>query len=94
MPTGIRLLARINVLMGGHTTGSPKLYVSDLSQVDSAPGVGVTSLIQPTANTYTAGFFEITTNTSAQVRTRFSVSDAGTALEIDTLGWVDRRARV
>lgn len=99
VPTGIVVSARlylsvVNVAAGGVTTYS---LLTALTSVDQTPS----STVSQTAGAATvAGFVtsastevSVYTNTSAQIRSRLSASDASVTLVINTRGWIDTRGR-
>ena len=98
VPTGIRLLARVNVLLDiGAADGAAGVLLSDLSVTDNAPSLTAAPLCTIVApggsgtQRYAAGQVDIHTNTSGQIRSRLSASGAATVLRIATLGWFDAR---
>jgi hypothetical protein len=93
---GVQTLANLNVLCindpsnnGVRITISP-LDVSDEGTSNFVFNAGVTN---GTANQQQAGHLLCRTNTSGQIRVRFSVSVSGTTVAIGTRGWFDRRGR-
>lgn len=94
VPTGIVVWAKhVFLHFDSSPSGSSSALVTSLDQSDVAPsstilttrvavgsGIGSTSLL-------------IKTNTSAQIRTRLEVSDAGISISGTTSGWIDRRGR-
>jgi len=99
VPTGLRLRARIMQTLietVGNTT-SYYLLVSDLANADAVPSVSIfTALLQNDAALASAratGWYEVFTNTSAQIRYRLSASDATLTTRISARGWVDTRGR-
>jgi hypothetical protein len=93
VPTGIAVDALINsncVNVGSNSL----VWLSPLSINDQAPsGTVAPGYTYFGSNTSTAnwgiGGIVVTTNTSGQIRSRISVSDANTVLYINTIGWVD-----
>ncbi len=87
VPPGLRVLARLNMGIGG--VGA---YVSPLVALDEAPSTTAAPLF--TIDNSVAAYqpnFEILTDTSAQIRAR---SGGGTGtLRVATLGWIDPRGR-
>lgn len=72
--------------------------VSALDTDDEAPNVGTSQIPQAgaLAGAVTHSYVEIPpvrTNTSGQVRSRVSLSNANVTFRITTLGWIDRRGR-
>ena len=98
VPTGVRVRANFNYgaydLINANQIGA---YFSDLSITDTAPSTTAAPLItsQSSASNNTAGYNNISvwTNTSAQIRSRMTVSSATSVLKMATLGWVDSRGR-
>ena len=99
VPTGINVRARVQTGINSTTTGLSHIYVylSDLAATDEAPAVGLadasTGDDAGTGLMNGAGNKEVRTNTSAQVRSRISTSDASLTFYIRTLGWIDTRGR-
>jgi hypothetical protein len=99
VPTGIV----VSALLAVSTVNTAALvlfrtYVSALELADLAPDANLNS-IAPAANgsgstQNSAGWIEVVTNTSGQIRTRHSASDANCSLSIELLGWIDTRGRV
>jgi hypothetical protein len=98
VPTGIPVFPIHSVLITqGGTAAATYVLISSLAGTDTAPSATLFTLatgtdaaaVQNTASLVT----NITTNTSAQIRTRVSNSAGGTTLSGATHGWVDRRAR-
>lgn len=59
----------------------------------SAPGYSFMTSNISTAN-FGIGALRVRANTSGQIRSRLSASDANTVLYIATLGWIDTRGRL
>lgn len=75
------------------TTGSI-LYLSDLSVADNAASTtNYTLSAEGVASLAVGSQARIWTNSSAQIRSRVSFSDASVSYLINTLGWVDRRGK-
>lgn len=101
VPTGFSLRAHFH---GGvrANAASNSVRFSDLAVTDEAPPVPNTvspaapmfSAACLTGGNYHGGPQEVRTNTSAQIRTRCSVSDSSTQVSIVTYGWIDSRGRV
>ena len=101
VPTGIKVYARFN---GGTTNGAssvfPYTYFSSLDTADLAPSATLAPLSMANYSANNAGGSEnnisthtVKTNTSAQIRSRISASDANCNIRIATLGWIDSRGR-
>lgn len=92
VPTGIQVNALFTVINEASAGTSSQLYISSLDQTDVAASVGSAfssfALLGPTFETTN---HSIRTNTSAQVRFRFSLTDA--TYYVNTRGWIDRRGR-
>ncbi len=103
VPTGVNVVARISVAHFHGSTAQISSYVSPLHATDTAPQVNTTAALGAPGtlfmtNTGAAawlgdGVQDILTNTSAQIRSRMSVSGAGDHLGITTYGWIDSRGR-
>lgn len=98
VPTGVVVRSIINA--GINSTGGwtvvTGLYLSALTATDTAP------LATTTGFTVSAGkssadmdfnYAEVTTNTSAQIRSRLNASQADGTVYITTVGWVDTRGK-
>lgn len=98
VPTGIRVLARIYSIHSNAGTSIISYFLtSDLSTTDSTPSFSVNNSgpcgIQSGIAQSTMAALQIWTNTSAQIRTRTSNSDANVSHNISTIGWRDSRGR-
>ena len=98
VPTGVRVKANLQVVLGNSGTVGSVAYLSDLSTTDTTPIANSIEDTPPVATVATAVQsapmrLSIWTNTSAQIRSRLSASDANTGLAINTLGWTDTRGR-
>lgn len=101
VPTGVKVWAMFNSTLN-NTAGADTAYVvfSELDRNDEAANVSAAPGAQlgPGANVsgqliISVGKFAIRTNTSSQIRSRVSYSDANVTLYMMTHGWVDRRGR-
>ncbi len=95
VPTGLTILSWLRV--GSISTSvAAAIWIQDPALTDSSPGSTASPLCSFNVSTAAAEYQEmfVYTNTSAQVRSRFSASDANANLYIATLGWVDRRGRI
>lgn len=95
VPTGINVWASVN--MQAEAGGSPTIcYLSDLAANDEVPTGGGAPLGTSSAEGSNQGFgsLVVRTNTSGQIRSRLSSSDASTDLRISTMGWTDSRGRM
>jgi hypothetical protein len=72
--------------------------LSSLLDTSSVPSAAIHDVVIYTGSTDSSAAAtcsrEVTTNTSAQVRSRLSVSTAFTTETITTLGWIDTRGRL
>lgn len=92
VPTGVVVRAILNAhLQCGAVI--PNLYLSSLAQTDEVPTAVISTLTLAFANDFASCYVEVTTNASAQIRTRASASDANVQINGQTLGWIDRRGR-
>lgn len=94
VPTGIVVLAKVTIGLS-NPGGNYFALVTALDQTDTAPS---SSLYNAAADDSSGSGFRVhlmavKTNTSAQFRTRQSASVAGNAMQIVTMGWIDRRGR-
>lgn len=98
VPTGIKVWALFNLFTEQVATNFA-LYVSSPDQSDESPNVTAAPLVTignteaAAPNQYWLGGVKVRTNTSAQIRTRQSLSGAGDIQRIATLGWIDTRGR-
>ena len=95
VPTGVVVVSRLNVLVDATTSGNIVVYLSSLDTNDVAASATAAPLGQLNTTTsatwsHDAGMVLIRTNTSAQIRSRQSVSGASDAFRIATLG--DRKS--
>lgn len=94
VPTGIQVYAQVNGQ--AEAGGSPVIcYLSDLATNDDAPTGGGAPLGTSGSEGSNSGFFwlSVRTNTSGQIRSRVSFSDASTDVRIATMGWIDTRGQ-
>ena len=93
-PVGINVIAEVHGQVSGQAAGQNYSYVSDLATTDEAAS---NDRCQWGGNQAALGAFagwaQVRTNTSAQVRTRIFASDAGTSYNAATIGWTDRRGQ-
>lgn len=96
IPTGINVQAVMNVSIASGPA-SVGCYLSDLATTDLAPSFTAAPIPNITTWTGNANFsvggINVRTNTSAQIRTRLTVSEAATIIRISTIGWIDSRGR-
>lgn len=98
IPTGARVEAILQISHTNSSNGGNVLtYTSDLSTTDSTPSAGnsdtSTSELIAGGAVVAATIKRVFTNTSSQVRSRQSFSDASCTFQLMTLGWVDTRGR-
>lgn len=101
VPTGIQVDAVVQwMLVNAASGGVSDLQISSLDVTDEAPSVTVAPLATISGAAAASGWnghpsaqATTRTNTSAQVRSRLSFSDASVTLRGATLGWIDRRGR-
>ena len=95
VPTGIKVRAIMSVGLANGTPANVTGLISSLDVADSAPGVGTANFgNNPVTGLTTMGQVVCRTNTSGQVRSRLSASDASVTLSIGTHGWIDARGRL
>jgi hypothetical protein len=98
VPIGVQVDAMVihSVTQGG--TGGSNSYglLSSLLDTGAAPSVAVHDVAIASNNDSFGNSVsrEITTNTSAQIRSRLSGSIATTVETVTTLGWIDTRGRL
>lgn len=99
VPVGIRVKAwgMVGLSQTANTQSGLSAYISDLDVDDESPtdrGQTIVYTLSGTAaGLQNESHFLTRTNTSAQVRSRCSASDAATTLKITTLGFWDRRGK-
>jgi hypothetical protein len=94
VPTGVKCRAVIGVFTydGGTSGGGPNAgLISDPDVSDS--GAVNCGTYSSAANTLSVCQVSCWTNTSSQVRTKWSTSAASTNVLLDTLGWQDQRGK-
>ncbi len=91
-PLGLKLIAMVQ--LGGVVRRHAGFHVlvSSLDVADITPSGSIFHFAFSGASTQLFTYHEVRTNTSAQVRSRCSSSTSQT-LQIQTLGWIDRRGR-
>lgn len=98
VPLGVTVKASLQVItQQSDSAGGVYSYHSDLATSDIAP----TSSFSDTSeainvaggDAVTAGRIVVRVNTSAQIRSRVSFSNANTTLTLNVLGWYDTRGR-
>lgn len=99
VPSGIRVKGKYIVGFTATAAGDNPgaIYLSDLSVTDQPVTAAICSFETFTAAAGTAAGaaqVEVYTNTSAQIRTRLSLSGAGTTFLVTTMGYKDTRGRV
>lgn len=94
-PLGVRVEAIFNGTLRNVTPINMAWLLSSMDVADTAPGYLVSPLGQFTSNTaaVAGGTIRVWTNTSAQIRSRVSASDANVSLYLQTIGWVDPRGQ-
>lgn len=90
VPTGIVVLANLLVGVANTTpTVAVNVLISPLITGDVAPASGTSQVSASASDNRGSSEVSCITNTSAQVRSRISESDADITLNISTIGWVD-----
>lgn len=93
VPTGLRLLGMLNIGLPG---AAVNVYLSSPDCADLAPSVAIAPLSTTRSNAAFANFFGVIyvqTNTTRQIRGRFSASGGGESMTVVTLGWEDNRGK-
>lgn len=101
VPLGVKLMAQLNVTyFVSSGVADQAVYLSPLDVTDAAPSISAAPLSTLAAGSPTAygGYWagvpaQVRTNTSAQIRSRLSVSGAANILRVATRGWIDRRGK-
>ena len=95
VPSGIKVYAVLRRIVTTGAGGAVSDLVSPIDQADAAPSLtaapGATLYVPASSNG--AALLVVRTDTSRQVRSRLSFSDASTISKIVTVGWIDRRER-
>lgn len=93
VPTGVRVMAKVRVVVNG-TGGNQGVLLTALDQTDSTPSEtaspGMTAIV-PTSGNRAAGSDAVWTNTSGQIRYRANNANVDTI--IVTHGWSDLRGK-
>lgn len=95
VPSGLKVKAFGNIALDIGSTATVAL-LSDLALTDETPSLTAAPLgttINRVVSGTTGNPWQVRTNTSAQIRSRLSVSDGSVILRIATLGWIDTRGR-
>jgi hypothetical protein len=95
-PLGIKIDALMNVAVYGTSATNVSAYFSSPDVNDESLVAGRAQLSYSAAFgavRYFAGLNFVRTNTSSQIRTRVSASDANVDLDYATAGWIDPRGR-
>ena len=101
VPVGIKVKAIITAGTHTGTNGAVGVTISSLDVSDQAPQTGTTASLtgfntssgQTGASSWIFTNLIVRTNTSAQVRSRLSVSGAADRIGIITRGWIDTRGK-
>lgn len=104
-PLGVKTRALLNAAYLANTFApganfNAGWYLSSLDAVDVAasttavPLGSVLGSISDTADQIFGSYIEVMTNTSSQIRSRATYSDAAVIVRLATLGWVDERGRL
>jgi hypothetical protein len=97
VPTGIVVGAMFHYNAGLHAAAGVHAYFSPLDVADTVPASAAaplhSSLSSNGSRAGGGGRATVKTDTSAQIRSRISTSDANTVLSISTFGWIDTRGR-
>jgi hypothetical protein len=97
VPTGVKVMAKLNVNAQDNGTLGLAVLISSLDVADTAPSVNASPLGSVLTNSSAASSsgaqVQVLTSTSAQSRMRASSSGASTAVRIQTIGWTDTRGQ-
>lgn len=98
VPTGVVVQAWIQAILSNSGAGGNAYgYFTNLAIADTAASATIADIAQVAAASGSvaaaAANLYITTNTSAQVRSRLSFSDGSVVLTMNSLGWIDSRGR-
>lgn len=97
VPTGLNLIVHGFAQLDPNDTTNTVAYFSDLDQADTAPSetaAPLGQLFKENGSAKVQGPFMVRCNTSRQIRSRLSASDANTVLKMVTTGWDDVRGRL
>lgn len=96
LPLGVQTIAIVAAALQSSTAAAYRLYLSDLAATDVAADVTnqTVATIGNGSGGFTAAQAQVRTNTSAQIRSRMSVSDAGLTVNVNTIGWIDTGLRM
>jgi hypothetical protein len=93
VPTGIVVEAIIYISVRDAST-APFVLVTPLSVADTTPSASAFNIeMQGSTNHSVSTLVRVLTNTSAQIRTRWSTSGASDTWKISTHGWIDQRGK-
>lgn len=92
-PSGIVTTAFGTVSIYHTEAGATIVYLSSPSQADVAASYENLTLLAATSLNYGYAPFQVSTDTSARIRSRINTSSAARSLRIDTWGWIDTRGR-
>jgi len=92
-PEGIQTLAIHTSGIIDSTPIAVRALITSLDQDDTTPSATLKHLATGTAGENNDILFHIRTNTSRQIRTRYSASDGAVVVTGTTHGWIDRRGR-
>ena len=95
VPTGVNVIWVGAADIESTTTGNHFVLITDLGTTDTTPSTTVFTFKSNNGGSTNEGStqLQVRTDTSAQVRSRTSLSDAATVLNMVTSGWIDRRGR-
>lgn len=98
VPTGVVVEAITQTIVSNvGAGGNSYCVISNLSVTDASPGTALTDTSTAVnfagGAQHSAAVLRTITNTSAQVRSRLSFSNADVTLTMNTQGWIDRRGR-
>lgn len=94
VPTGIKVIAlHVFALQDGDPASNTEALVTGPDQTDDTPSSSkhTVRLLSGTAQPTESVFIQLLTDTSGQIRTRLSNSDAGVAIRGYSYGWIDAR---
>lgn len=97
VPTGLNLIVHGFAQLDPNDTTNTVAYFSDLDQADTAPSESAAplgQLFKENGSSKVQGPFMVRCNTSRQIRSRLSASDANTVIKMVTTGWDDLRGRL
>jgi hypothetical protein len=94
VPTGVKVHPLIHIALEGNTSGVPTALITSPDQNDTTPSASMyTQYFRGNEVSAKHSLIPVMTNTSAQIRTRLSSSEAANRIKGNTFGWIDSRGK-